>query len=173
MDLFTRLGELLQNPTTLCLIGSTPGIATGQGNRQTPDIDVWQARSAYDATDLARACEAAGFLFDPEGESDPEAMYIKVVRQEIVKIPRDFELETIGRYGNLNVVMPPPEIIAAAKLVRGSEIDLQDVAWWIGQRGLDASDIEAAIDLFPNSRNREAAQENIVLASLVADGHGK
>ena len=173
VDLFTRLGELLKNPTTLCLIGSTPGIATGQGNRQTPDIDVWHARSAYDAPDLARACEEAGLLFDPKGDLDPEAMYIQVVRPGIVKLPREFELEIIGRYGNLTVVMPPPEIIAAAKLVRGSEVDFQDVAWWVGQRGLDASDIEAAIDLFPNPRDREAARENIVVVSLVADGHGR
>ena len=112
-------------------------------------------------------------MFDPKGDLDPEAMYIQVVRPGIVKLPREFELEIIGRYGNLTVVMPPPEIIAAAKLVRGSEVDFQDVAWWVGQRGLDASDIEAAIDLFPNPRDREAAHENIVVVSLVADGHGR
>lgn len=113
-----------------------------------------------------------------EGNRDGErrhlqAMYIQVVGPGIVKLPREFELEVIGRYDNLTVVMPPPEIIAAAKLVRGSEVDFQDVAWWVGQRGLDASDIEAAIDLFPNSRDREAARENIVVVSLVADGHGR
>ena len=63
--------------------------------------------------------------------------------------------------------MPPPEHIAAAKLVRGSELDIDDVVWWIRQRGLDATDIEQAIEKLPNERDRENAIENMAFVQLV------
>jgi hypothetical protein len=41
MEIFEALGDTLAKPTTaICVIGSSPGIASGQPERQTPDIDV-------------------------------------------------------------------------------------------------------------------------------------
>jgi len=166
-EIFERLGSALQKPTTLCLIGSTPGIASGQTERQTPDMDVWFVASDFDTGDLSQACREAGILFDPKGEIYPEHVYIQIVRPGIVRLAIDFVPEVIGKFGNLTVVMPPPEHIAAAKLVRGSEIDIDDVVWWIRQRGLDATDIEQAIEKLPNERDRENAIENMAFVPLV------
>ena len=166
-EIFERLGAALQKPTLLCLIGSTPGIASGQSERQTPAMDVWQAASDFDTGDLSKACGEAGILFDPKGEIDPEQVYIQVVRPGIVRLPGDFVPEVIGRFGNLTVAMPPPEYIAAAKLVRGSEVDIDDVVWRVRQRGLDAADIEQAIAKLPNERDRETATENMTFVQLV------
>jgi hypothetical protein len=171
-DIFTRLGDALEQSVTLCLIGSTPGIANGQPDRQTPDIDVWYSRSDYDTGDLHRACTRSGLLFDPKGEISPDAAYIQIVRPGIVQLPAEFETETIGRFGKLTVVMPPPEVIVAAKLVRGSDVDLQDVVWWIAQRGIDDRRIEDAIENLPNPHDRESAQGNMVLVRLVMNGTG-
>jgi hypothetical protein len=169
-EIFERLGAALQKPTMLCLIGSTPGIALGQAERQTPDMDVWLAASDFDTGDLAKACREAGILFDPRGEIDPDHVYLQIVRPGIVRLPGDFVPELIGRFGRLTVGMPPPEYLAAAKLVRGSEIDIDDVVWWVRQRGLGATDIEHAIAKFPNERDREAALSNMSFVQLVTGG---
>src|SRR5205807_3697604 len=66
--IFDELGQKLTNPTTICLIGSSPAIASGQPERQSADIDVWRPRSAYDETELRRSCQDLGRLFDPTGE---------------------------------------------------------------------------------------------------------
>lgn len=166
-EIFERLGISLKRPTVLCLISSTPGIASGQAERQTPDMDVWFEASDFDTGDLSKACLDAGILFDPRGEIDPEQIYLQVVRPGVVRLPRDFVPELIGKFGNLRATMPPPEYIAAAKLMRGSEVDIDDVVWWVHQRGLDATDIERAIEQFPNERDRETAFENMIFIQFV------
>jgi hypothetical protein len=166
-EVLKRLGEALVRPATLCLIGSTPGIATGQRDRQTPDLNVWNPGSDYDAGDLGEACRKVGVLFDPKGEIDPDQIYVQVIRPGIVRLPKDFDPEVIARFGQLTVAMPPPELLTAAKLVRGSEVDIEDVVWWVRQRGLDLSDIQLAIDALPDANDRETATENIVYVQLV------
>lgn len=166
-EIFERLGSALQKPAVLCLIGSTPGIASGQTERQTPDMDVWYAASEFDSGDLARACREVGVLFDPTGEIDSDQIYIQVIRPGIVRLPVDFTPEVIGKFGNLTISMPPPEYLAAAKLVRGSEVDIDDVVWWIRKRGLDAANIERAIEKLPSERDREAAAGNMTFVHLV------
>lgn len=165
-DIFTRIGAALKKPTTLCLIGSAPGIATGQPERQTPDVDVWYPSSHFDTGDLMQACRSAGVLFDPKGELDPDASYIQIVRPGVVRLPETVELETIGVFGNLIIAMPSPEVIVAAKLVRASDTDLQDVVWWVKERSLDRTDIEKAASRLPSPRDREAALENLVFVEL-------
>jgi hypothetical protein len=170
LRLFEELGERLAVPATLCLIGSTPAIATGQPGRQTADIDIWHARSEYDAGDLARACRELNVLYDPRGEIAADAIYVQVVRPGIVALPLDFDLETIGRFGKLTVAMPPPQVIAAAKLVRGSNVDIEDVVWWSRQRNLTPADIEASIDRLPSATDREAASGNALILRLIQGG---
>jgi len=166
-DIFQRLGAALQRPMLLCLIGSTPGIASGQSERQTPDVDVWLPASEFDTGDLSSACREAGILFDPKGTVEPDQIYIQVIRPGIVRLPADFAPEAIGKFGNLTVAMPPSEYLVAAKLVRGSEVDIDDVVWWVRQRSLDATGIELAIAKLPSERDRETALENMTFVQLV------
>jgi hypothetical protein len=166
--LLMRLGEHLANPAVLCVIGSTSSIITGQPDRQTPDIDVWFPGSSFDAGDLRRACEAVGLLYDPQGEVGPDDVYIQVVRPGLVSLPPDFTPEVIGEYGNLRIVMPPPEIVVAAKLARGTESDIEDAVWWVRGRDLSEGQIGDAIERIPSRRNRETARENLILVRLIA-----
>jgi len=165
-EIFDRIGKNLTQNTTLCLIESSPGLALGQLDRQTADIDVWAERSDFDATDLREACLHNGISFNPMGEIDPGKIYLRIIRPGIVRLPQDFDPEVIGRFGRLTVVMPPPEYIAAAKLVRGTEIDVDDVVWWVRHRDLAVSDIEQAIKQFPSVQDQEAAMENIVFVEI-------
>ena len=164
------LGAALEQATTLCLIGSTPAILLGQEARQTQDIDVWHPASTYDAGDLARACGLAGLLFDPKSALSPDAVYLQIVRPGIVSLPNPLVTERVAQFGRLAIQMPSPATIAAAKLSRSLERDLEDVAWWVRERSLALSDVTMAIDSLPRATDRETAAENIVLVRLIADG---
>ncbi|MET4356392.1 hypothetical protein ABIC08_006355 [Bradyrhizobium sp. RT9b] len=168
MEIFEALGDTLAKPTTICVIGSSPGIASGQPERQAPYIDVWRQESSYDESTFRRACEQAGVLFDPRGEHlDPEEIYVQVVRKGIVNLPPGFEVESVGEFGNLRVVMPDPSLLVAGKLARGMPRDVEDAAWWMRERALTADDIRRAIGALPDPIQRETASENVVLAELV------
>jgi hypothetical protein len=78
--IFDRLGEKLATPATICVIGSSPAIIMGQPDRMSQGIDVWRQRSDYDETQLRRACEELGLLFDPKGEIGPKAIYLQIIR---------------------------------------------------------------------------------------------
>ncbi len=166
--IFDELGEKLATPATICVIGSSPAIVMGQPDRMSQHIDMWRQRSDYDETQLRRACEELGLLFDPKGEIDPKATYVQIIQPGAVKLPRDFAIEVVGRYGALTVVMPQPALLCAAKLVRGDPRDIGDVAWWSKERALDLEEIKAAIGSLPDRSQREAAGENIILVELVA-----
>jgi hypothetical protein len=171
VGMFDELGQKLVNPTTICIIGSSPGIISGQPERQSADIDVWHIdvwhpRSAYDETEFRRACQDLGLLFDPTGEIDPDAIYVQIVRPGIVKLPAEFSVEVLGQYGNLTITMPEPALLSAAKLVRGEPRDIEDIAWWVNKRALDLGQIEAAVGSLPDPAQRDAARGNIVLVEL-------
>jgi hypothetical protein len=167
MQIFDELGKRLVAPSTICLIGSSPGIVSGQADRQSMDIDVWRPRSTFDDTEFRRACQEAGLLFDPKGELDPEAVYVQIVQPGIVKLPADFKLDILGRYGALTVAMPEPALLSAAKLVRGDPRDIEDVAWWVKERALDLDAIRAAVSALPDASQREVAGGNVILVELI------
>jgi hypothetical protein len=171
--IFDELGGKLVKPTTICIIGSSPGIASGQLDRQSADIDVWRPRSAYDETEFRRACQELGLLFDPTGELDPDVIYFQIVQPGVVRLPADFNVEVLGQYGTLTITMPEPALLSAAKLVRGEPRDIEDVAWWVKKRALDLDQIRAAVGSLPDPAQREAASENIVLIELFVTSERK
>ncbi len=173
VQIFEEIGKSLSTPATICLIGSSPGIASGQPDRQSMDIDVWNQKSTFDRTELKNACQDAGVLFDPEGELDPDAIYIQIVRPGVVRLPVDFEIEVLDRYGKLTVVMPSPALLSAAKLARGDERDIEDVAWWIKERAIRLEDIREAIGTLPDQSQRDVADENMVFVELLVGAGGK
>jgi len=173
IQIFEGLGASLATPATICLIGSSPGIASGQPDRQSMDIDVWRQRSSFDETEFRKACQNLGVLFDPRDELDLDAVYIQIVRPGVVRLPADFELEVLAQYGKLNVVMPAPALLSAAKLARGDERDIEDVAWWIKERALSLEDIRKAVDTLPDAGQREAADANMILVELLAGDQRK
>ena len=165
---FGVIGEALAQPALLCLIGSAPAIHCGQSGRQTQDIDVWGPRSDFDQGDLAQACRRAGVLFDPVGETSPDDIYLQIVRPGVVTLPSTFEPEVLARFGKLTVAMAPPAIIAASKLTRAAERDLDDIVWWLQTRKIGLQDVEAAISRLPGEMNRETAAENMTIVRLIA-----
>jgi len=110
-------------------------------------------------------------MYDSGDEPTPDAVHVRIVRPSVVRLPGDFDVEVLGRYGNLTVVMPAAALLSAAKLASGDVRDIEDVAWWVKERALDLDEIRTAISPLPNSIRRETAIENIVLVDLeVAPG---
>ena len=165
---FTGIGAALKLPASLCLIGSAPAIHCGQSGRQTQDIDVWGPQSNFDQGDLTQACRSAGVLFNPVGETGPDDIYLQIVRPGVVVLPANFEPEVLARFGKLTVAMAPPAIIAASKLTRAAERDLDDIVWWLRTRKIGLNDVEAAISCLPGEMNRETAAENMTIVRLIA-----
>lgn len=56
--------------------------------------------------------------------------------------------------------------MVATKLARATESDLEDVAWWMEHADID---VERAIDLIPQRRNREEATANLVFLDIDQD----
>lgn len=76
-------------------------------------------------------------------------------------------MEILGEYGVLKVAMPDAALLSATKLVRGNPRDVEDVTWWIKERALSLKEIRAAVDMLPDSSQREIAGENLILVELV------
>jgi hypothetical protein len=171
--IFDELGKNLITPTTICVIGSSPGIISGQPDRQSQEIAVWRPGSKYDETDFRRVRRNLGIVFDPKGQLEPNAIYVQIIQPGVVKLPPDYIVEVLGQYGTLTVTMPQPALLLAAKLVRGDQRDIEDIAWWVKEHALDLKEIRAAIGSFPDSFDREAAGENIVLVELFIADKGK
>jgi hypothetical protein len=164
---FEKLGKNLTQPATLCIFGSSPAILLGQPSRQTQDIDIWHPASDYDSGDLARACASAGVLYDPKSEVAPDAVYLQIVRPGVVALPPEFETEKIGRYGFLTVVMPTPVVLSTAKLVRGTENDVNDIVWWTRQRSITLRQLERMIEHLADPIDQETARDNLVFVRLI------
>ena len=166
-SILAALGAGLEKPTRITIVGSSAAMISGQDDRQTPAIDVWQPTSDFDVADLRVACTKSGLLYDPKGHIKADDLYIQILRPGITMFPRTFETTELGRYGNLTVDMPPVELVVATKLARASETDLEDAAWWVANSSVSRDAIEEAIKLIPQAANRESARENLIFMDVV------
>jgi len=164
-----RVGEHLQKPTRLVLIGSSVGMWYGQAGRMTEDIDVWSPKSVVDLADISQACEKAGIHFDPISYDVPrDGLYLQMVRPGVVHVGKWKTEESMFRSGNLEVVHPPAENIIASKLVRAEPFDLDDIVYMMNRLEVSMSSIRAAIATLPDLP-RSFAEENMVFLELRAD----
>ena len=173
-NLLRRIDANLESTGTICLIGSGATILLGQPARQTDDVDVWGRASRVALDDLRRAVEASGLGFDPK-DAFPALPYIQVIHPGIVQVP-GWDAGTREWFGEperevwsgerLSVTVPPPRVIAASKLVRGDDRDLEDCLWLMAAHGIGAQDIAAAIKGLPRDP-RARATDNLGLLSML------
>ena len=152
-----KLAEL-GSSAYLTVVGSAPGILSGQPARTSMDLDVWSQKSDFDRSTLREAVEAAGLLFDPKGY-EPSGPYIQLVEEGIVQVGK-FRPEPMGRYGALQMAKAPVVNIIASKLTRVSETDLYDIAWMMGTYNPEPEAIGKVIATFPREA-KLAAKENM------------
>ena len=173
-DLLAKIDANLRQTGSICLIGSGATILLGQSTRQTDDIDVWAGASHVVLDELRRASEAAGLTFDPQDEL-PRLPYIQIVHAGLVQVP-GWDAASRTWFGeperevwtgrNLTVTVPPPRALAASKLVRGDDRDLEDCLWLMAAHGIDAGEIARAIDMLPGVARRKA-EDNLDILGMM------
>ena len=164
-----RVGEHLQKPTRLVLIGSSVGMWYGQAGRMTEDVDVWSPKSRVDLADIAQACKKAGIYFDPKGYDVPrDSLYLQMVTPGVVHVGKWKAEESMFRCGNLEVVHPPAENIIASKLVRAEPYDLDDIVYLMSRLDVSMGLVRDAVSTLAGSA-RERAEENMVYLELRGD----
>lgn len=166
-DVLVRLGEALERPATLTIIGSAVCMNLGLPDRMTMDVDVWKKDSTFDLGDLKRACERIGITFDPKGFDEPESVYIQMVEPGIVQLGTYTETEPVLRTGRLEIRRPPIANVIASKMVRGEARDFDDSAFLVAKCAVDWEQIESAVASIKNVTARECAMENLTLLRLV------
>lgn len=166
-DALIRLGEFLEKPTALTVIGSAVCMSLGQPGRMTIDVDVWRRTSKFDLGDLKRACQKAGIDFNPQTYGEPDRLYLQLVEPGIVQLGEFEATAEIATVGNLALTRPPIENLVASKLVRGEARDYDDIVFMVSKCGVTQAQIEAAIATIPDKMARETAQENLVMLEIV------
>ena len=157
----TELGETLEKPVTLTVIGSAVCMSAGQAGRMTADIDVMRTGSVFDLNALKKACASIGIAFDPKGYDEPENAYLQLIDEGIVQIGKYKETTTLMTVGNLSVIRPPIENIIASKMVRGDDADFADAMFLIKKYSIAREDVKDVINTFKNKPAKETALENL------------
>lgn len=168
-SLFIHLGEKLDKPASLMIIGSVVGMSLGQDDRMTADFDVWRPDSVFDLNSLKSACEAVGIVFNPQWHDEPDGIYLQMVDPGIVQIGKYSKKEVIFKSGNLEVVRPPLVNIIASKLVRGDERDIEDSVFLMTKFSISIDSVRLAIESIEVTYSKETALENLVLLKACFD----
>jgi hypothetical protein len=163
----TELSKHLKHPTQLCIIGSFVGMSLGQPDRRTIDIDILRARSKYLTDDLRQAAEKVGLMFNPKAEFLGEGQpYLQLVDEGLTQLGEFEKALPMERYENLELVRPPLENVIAAKLIRSSSRDVDDITFLYAQTR-DKTAILEIIRGFPRVQ-REQATENSIYLEVVS-----
>jgi hypothetical protein len=147
-------------PVKLCLIGSAVCLFGNMPQRTSRDLDIWKPASKYSITELKRAAEQAGLIFNPKDYLEPDGPYLQVVEPGIVQVGKftPVLMETIGR---LELYRPPIENIIASKLTRAAEKDIQDILYLVKTYQPDLAKVRRIAATFPPA-SRALARENLI-----------
>jgi hypothetical protein len=69
-----------------------------------------------------------------------------------------------GRH--LQAFSPSVQVLAAAKIIRATEVDLADIAYLVATTKIGADDIRRALKHFPDATDRETGTENVELLGV-------
>lgn len=174
-DALVRLGDALEQPTTLVVIGSAVCISLGQADRMTMDIDIWSPSSSFDLGVLRRACDASDIIFDPKEHDEPTKPYLQLIEPGIVQLGAFDKTLQLFTTGNLVVKRPPAENVIASKMVRGEAHDFDDAVFLMHKCRVDLEAISKAILSIESQGAREMAHENLSLLQvcIASDLHQK
>lgn len=158
---------------TICVIGAAAILLLGHDARQTVDIEVWRAASTFIDPELKAITVAAGIGFDQRNER-PSGAYLQIIDPGIVNLPamqgNDWpggqQSRVLWQGQHLKVVCPPPAILAASKLVRASDVDLEDVIYLMAQQRLTRQQIANAAQSF-EGMDRQTITENLTILDVM------
>jgi hypothetical protein len=176
-QIFEKMDDALAGASekqVLCIFGAAAILSYGSTARQTQDIDIWKPASRMNDRAIRQMAAAADIDLNPM-ELEPDRIYLQIVDDGVVRLP-PFDRQN-NRWPNgassqqiwtghrLIIEAPPPAIIAAAKLVRASPQDLEDIAFLMNIKGMDERAIAEAVSYLP-ADHREVAKDNMVILAL-------
>lgn len=133
--------------------------------RTSRDLDIWRPASDYDRSELARAADAAGLLFDSIAENLLAGPYLQLIDP----IPAElgsFDPVFLERIGRLRLHRPPIENLIVSKLIRCEPRDLSDIRFLISRYHPSVERIQQIIAAL-SPRNREQAAENLIYLTAI------
>jgi len=112
-----------------------------------------------------------GVLWNPMSPPRTGQLYMQVVQPGIVNFPYRLETAPVFQRGLLTVVMPTPVLLSAAKLVRASPKDIQDICWWMQARSITLRQLEQnGVNRLENAEQRERARRELVTVRMHIGG---
>lgn len=170
---FAGMDESIDRPQTLCLIGASAFIMLGLEARQTADVDVWKPASDVVDSVLERAARTQGLGYNPT-HLDPAPGYIQTVDAGIVQMPpfanglwpNGEASRSLWKGDKLHIVCPPPAILVASKMVRATNVDMDDAAGLMLATATPRAAVAAAARSFP-LQVRSTIRENLPLLDIL------
>jgi hypothetical protein len=156
-----QLGETLEQPVTLVVIGAAVGMSAGQLGRMTAGIDILRSSSQLDFHALKKACASIGIDFDPKGDDEMKGLHLQIIDEGIAQIGIYEETIDLMTVGNLRVSRPPIENIIASKMVRANASDFEDAVFLLKKYAVEGQTIEAVMKTFKNKGAIEVALDNL------------
>lgn len=158
------LGDHL-NDANITVIGSWPVIEDGMPGRTSMDLNVWMPASRFDVDLFREACVSAGLDLDPTSEASRPC--VRLMYPGDAHVP-PHETFLTHNYGGLRLLVPPPAVLIASKLVRTSDKDFHDMVFLQHKFRVATEDIVEAVNAIGDKAAREAAMGNLGFLEFTA-----
>ena len=162
MEYFARLDAQVCPGTELLVIGGSAIALLGAKIRVTADIDVALPYSRIVMPDFAEASKRVGFPVDPG--FGYQGVFVELIKPLMLTLPEPQEGRQIvlftGR--NLTVKTCPAADLAASKLYRCGEQDVEDLQCLVQSCGVTFEQVEEAVARLPQRfRDDVLVKENL------------
>lgn len=140
----------------LWIRGGAALLALGFEGRVTADIDVLPG-SRFVESDLQRACESAGLLWNPQDKDAPAGDYVEVVPAASLVLPTAMtDYDPVYRGRMLTVRTPPAADLVIGKLKRLDPEDMADIQYLIVRHSVDVAALREAFGRLPDRWQRDS-----------------
>lgn len=171
--IFDGLNTSIDLQQTLCLVGDAACVMLRLHARQTAGVDVWKPASHAVDSVLERAARTQGLGYNPTN-LDPAPGYIQTVDPGIVQMPpfanglwpNGEASRSLWKGDKLHIVCPPPAILVASKMVRATNVDMDDAACLMLATATPRAAVVAAARSFP-LQVRSTIRENLPLLDVL------
>lgn len=161
-EYFVRLDPLVRAGTELFVIGGAAIALLGAKIRVTADIDVVLPYSKIDMANFIDASNKVGLPVDPA--MGYQGIYVETIKPLMLTLPTPVEGQQIVLFSgsNLTVRTCSASDLAASKLYRCGEQDLEDIQFLVQACGVTFDQIAESVSRLPQRfRDDVLVQENL------------
>jgi hypothetical protein len=155
IEYFVKIDAALSSETVLYVYGSAVCILLDAPGRTSLDFDVAAPYSRADESELRRAVDAAGLLFNPETDEQGDFMEWIGPLRLCLPAPREERSMVLWHGKNLTITTGTVEDIVASRLVRFDSADQADIHFLHAQRGFALESVADAVRRLPAPFNAD------------------